>query len=491
MLTKIKNYSTFSIRQLSLGDALLRVLLVFVVLNGIGLWMAREWMYARPLFNIDYVVAALAFLWISRTLASAMLVLLFFMECARYMIPTYFFSDASFSVLFWLRSMANWSPLIQLTGFVMTLATIIGVTLLFRRYHLALRVKAWITVWVLTVTALLVLLDTVNGTSSEFKSSRETARFEVDIVGSPMHLVLIKTFAAIRGEAARFQVLPATAAATGRYFSETLAAPAAPGSPALAVNSLLTVPNLELLPRKLVVVVFESFSVLSDDPELKHWRQPFQRVEDRYTIESGALDWVGATLRGEVRELCWQGIDGYNVTNLPAALKQLGYETTAFHGFIGGMYDRSRLYPLLGFDQTVMLEQMRQAGDVPRAGIFFNGATDEYVAKLVHQDILRPGKRLTYWLTLTSHVPVNYQLARQLATPEELAAANGQSELVWGYTVICRKTLESIAEIAADPALEDCDFVIVGDHNLPVTSAELKEHFLPHKVAYLILRHKK
>jgi hypothetical protein len=156
-----------------------------------------------------------------------------------------------------------------------------------------------------------------------------------------------------------------------------------------------------------------------------------------------------------------------------------------------GMYDRNRIYPQLGFDQFFTLDEMRQLGEVPRAGTLFNGARDDYVAKLVHQDILRPGKRLTYWMTLTSHFPINFALARELATPAELAVAKSQPEFLWAYTVICRRTLENIAEIAADPALTDCDFIIVGDHSLPATSDEIRQYITPKKIPYLILRHKK
>lgn len=491
MLRERKPFLSPNAKQLPLGDAVLRFLLTFVALNGLGLWLAKSWLYERPLFNIDYMLAALIYIWISRTLAAGVLVLLVATECARYLIPTYFYSQQAFSLLFWARATTNWPPLVQLTGFVLGLAAILVITLLFRRYRLTGWAKIGLTAGVLFGIALLALLDSLNGTSSKYNLGQTGSLVPMKIVGSPLHLIFEKTRAVLRGEKATFATLPATATATGRYFSETLAA--AGGT--LDWNALLTATNAEILPHKLVVVVFESFSALTADPELKQWRAPFRRVEDRYTLEAGTLDWVGATLRGEVRELCWQAIDGNEISTLPpalpATLKKLGYETTAFHGFAAGMYDRDRIYPLLGFDHVVLLEQMRQNGDVPRAGMLFNGARDDYVATLVHQDILRPGKRLTYWMTLTSHVPINIPLAEQLATPADLAVVKDLPRQVWAYTVICRKTLESIAKIAADPALADYDFVIVGDHKLPVTDVETKSYIMPNKVAYLILRHKK
>ena len=52
--------------------------------------MSSQWSYQRPLFNYDYVLAALIYIWVSRALAAGVLVFLFFLKAARYMIPTYF-----------------------------------------------------------------------------------------------------------------------------------------------------------------------------------------------------------------------------------------------------------------------------------------------------------------------------------------------------------------------------------------------------------------
>lgn len=195
-----------------------------------------------------------------------------------------------------------------------------------------------------------------------------------------------------------------------------------------------------------------------------------------------------------MRELCWQSIDGNVIQSLPpslpATLKKLGYETDSFHGFYKTTYDRDRLYPLLGFENSTFLDEMRRAGNVPLAGTLFHGAEDTFVAERVHQDVLRPGKRLVYWMTLSSHVPINVPFARRIATPQELASSGDLPSAVWAYCVICRHTLESIAAIAADPSLTDCDFVIVGDHPLPNSSAEMRSYFVPGKIACLILRHK-
>ena len=471
-----------------------RMALIYVAVNLLGLWVAKQWFYDRPLINIDYGLVVLVYLWVSRTLASALLVLLFFVECARYLIPTYFFSKQALSIFFWLRATSNWSPAVLLGMLVMVFGLILAVTLLFRRYRLPLRLRIEATVWVFAATALLMLLDSLNGTNSIYNLRRGGNLIDCNFSGSPLNVVLRRSWDTFRGVPAEFAPLPLEAAATGRYFLDVLSVSNAPAELSNGVESLLSPVNRDRLPDKLVVVVFESLSVSSDDTGLKNWRQPFEPLQDRYTIKSGALDWFGATFRGEVRELCWQSIDGNVVLSLPpslpATLQKLGYETDSFHGFYKTTYDRDRLYPLLGFENSTFLDEMRRKGNVPLAGTLFHGAEDTFVAEQVHRDVLRPGKRLVYWLTLSSHVPINIPFARRIATPGELAAAGDLPSAVWAYRVICHHTLESIAAIAADPSLNNCDFVIVGDHPLPVSSGQMRGYFVPGEIAYLILRHK-
>ena len=472
----------------------MRLVLVYAAVNLLALGVAKELFYDRPLFNIDYMLVALVYLWISRTLAAAVLVLLFFVECARYLIPTYFFSKQAFSVFFWIRATSYWSPAVLLGLLVLVCGLVLAVTLLFRRYRLSLRLRVEVTVWVFAATTLLMILDSLNGTSSLYNLGKNSNLLDLNFAGSPLNVVVRRSMETLRGIPARFTPLPPEASATGRYFLGALSVSNAPASLDGGPESLLSAANGDRLPDKLVVVVFESFSVLTGDSGLKNWRQPFEPLHDRYTIESGALDWFGATFRGEVRELCWQSIDGNVVQSLPpslpATLKKLGYETDSFHGFYKTTYDRDRLYPLLGFENSTFLDEMRRAGNVPLAGTLFHGAEDTFVAQRVHQDVLRPGKRLVYWMTLSSHVPINVPFARRIATPQELASSGDLPLAVWAYRVICRHTLESIAAIAADPSLTDCDFVIVGDHPLPLSSGEMRGYFVPGKIACLILRNK-
>ena len=480
--------------DLSKTDLAASIFFGYLGLNFIGWWLARLWGFDRPLFNLDYLLVGLVYLWISRTLAALLLVVLVPIAYTRYLIPTYFFTKQAFSVLFWVRSAANWSPETQFVAVVAAVAIFTLLVMMFRRYHASLRLKLEGTAWILGLGALLIAADALNGTDSLISFGREASFYQGKILGSPLHLVMRETRNAIFGAPARFTPIKLSESATGRYFSESLSSSGAQGKLEKGPVSLSAINSGEL-PDKIVLIVFESLSVLASDPELKSWQEPFQRVKNRFTIESGTLTWVGATFRGEVRELCWQSRDGVTFgplpPALPAVLKGLDYESCSFHGFYKTMFERDQHYPMMGFDHSIFLNEMEKNGGVPLTGTVFHGATDSYVASLVHQQILQPGKQFVYWLTLSSHVPIDVPFAKQIASPEEREMAGHLPPAIWGYAVICRKTLDSIAEIAADESLTNCDFIIVGDHSLPLNSTKLKPYIVTGHVPYLILRWKK
>src|SRR5690606_9984297 len=84
---------------------------------------------------------------------------------------------------------------------------------------------------------------------------------------------------------------------------------------------------------------------------------------------------------------------------LPNRLKAQGYDTFAFHGAAGLMYDRVRWYPDIGFNNTMFFE----ANSWPRRCYSFPGACDSDMVDFVAKSLDNPGKVFTYWLTLNSH----------------------------------------------------------------------------------------
>src|SRR5471030_1806538 len=128
-------------------------------LNLFGLWVAREWSFDRPIFNLDYLAAGLVYVWLSRSVAALLMAALFVTEFIRYLLPTYFFSTQAFSVQFWLRAASNWSPSVQFAMALATAAFVVPLVLFFRRYRLSRRNKIEATAWILGTGVLLMAAD--------------------------------------------------------------------------------------------------------------------------------------------------------------------------------------------------------------------------------------------------------------------------------------------------------------------------------------------
>lgn len=481
--------------ELSNHELVARVCLGYLGVNSVGLVLAHFWGMPRAVFNLDYLLAGLVYVWMSRSLAAVLAVTFFVMDVVTILIPVFFLSREAFSLQFWLRSVQQWPNGVKgvaLMGATVMLLIMIGV---FRRYRLSNLNRVMATISIFVMGGLLVAADFWNGSSNEFSS--QANHFDVNIAGSPAHYIIYVTKQSLYGKKAELVPISPGASAVGRYFLDLLASSPTRDQLTNGMAGLPSILGEGDLPEKLVVVVVESLSVLKEDTSLEAWRRPFNSLANRYAVQSGILDWRGATLRGELRELCWQSMDGYQIETLPASLpsvlKNMQYETCAFHGYHSAMYQRYRLYPLLGFERSFFVDDMEMGGcnHVPIAGTLFPGATDNYVASLVREEVLKPGKRLVYWMTLSGHIPVNISLARDLAAHETQETSRKLPVEVWAHTVICRNVLERIAEIAAQKSLSNCDFVIVGDHSVPFTDAKLRGFYQPNRVPYLILRHNK
>ena len=492
MLRKLyRSKLTSGTRTLSNLRLVVKICVGYFGVNLIGLTLAYFWGQKRPLFNLDYLVAGLVFFWISRSVAAALVTGLFVMEIVWLLIPSFFFTQQAFSLLFWMRGAKQWTGSILSLALAGIAVLLLLLVFLFRRYRLTLSNQITATITILGLFGLLVAADTLNGSNNLDRG--DTTRFELNIANSPAHQVLRETWLTLTDEPAKFTPIPVSQSATGRYLSGLLPAEIVRHDDQLLADFPME-QVVDRLPEKVVLVVVESLSVLTADPGLRNWLSAFDGLENRYTIESGSFDWMGATRRGEFRELCWQALDGVKIKTVPASLparfKELQYETESLHGFHETMYNRGNTYPKLGFDRMLFLRDMQQLESMPLAGTLFCGAQDISVAKLVRREIARPGRRLVYWLTLSSHIPVDVSYAARIATPAEQATRAGQPEAIWAFSVICQHALTSIATMAADESLGECDYIIVGDHALPVMGEELKKCIVPNRVPYLILRHK-
>ena len=194
---------------------------------------------------------------------------------------------------------------------------------------------------------------------------------------------------------------------------------------------------------------------------------------DRFDIwQVGHFPFVGATVQGEIRELCVLQVQGLALRRTPAGrfadclpnrLRQQGYMTIAQHGASSLLYDRSSWYPKAGFAQVVAAEQLMGKPTCQA----FNGVCDSALFAVVKEAFAHHPKLFFYWMTLTSHT--DYP-AEDLFNHRLDCAAYGLPT----DTMLCRnfglqtQFFDELAELVRQPEMRGVEVIVVGDHPPPV-----------------------
>ena len=202
-------------------------------------------------------------------------------------------------------------------------------------------------------------------------------------------------------------------------------------------------------------------------------QEVFRRISEQqshydfFTIGEVHID--GATVQGEIRELCnkllHNGHDTRHFTEtdfstcLPQVLSRQGYHTVALHGAGSSMYHRNSLYPKLGFQKTLFNEHMLGK----KRCHSFKGTCDSEIFQLVADEFAGKDKALVYWLTLTSHYP--YDEKDIFSHRFDCAKFNIETS-----ASICRNIqmqtqfMDLLAELSTRPEMKGAEVLVVGDH---------------------------
>ncbi|WP_332765892.1 sulfatase-like hydrolase/transferase [Phenylobacterium sp.] len=138
-----------------------------------------------------------------------------------------------------------------------------------------------------------------------------------------------------------------------------------------------------------------------------------ERLAGEYSVTVSAHAFKGATLAGELRELCGLRISGTPTRAdseairpecLPATLKARGYQTTGLHGNSKYFYNRGELYRAIGFDKSIFYEDL--AGAKVCKTRSFSGACDADVFKAALEAMGQGEKGFAHVMTLQTHFPL-------------------------------------------------------------------------------------
>lgn len=222
--------------------------------------------------------------------------------------------------------------------------------------------------------------------------------------------------------------------------------------------------------KKILFIVAESFGSLKDEQAQQEMLRGIIAQKEYYDfLNMGEILINGATVQGEIRELCNKTTDGGHDTRhltandfatcLPQVLAKHGYYTVSFHGAGSTMYHRRSLYPKLGFQKTMFNEQMQ---DKKRCHSF-KGTCDSEIFPLVADEFSTHDKVLVYWLTLTSHYPYSendifnhrFDCERFNIMPDNMMCRNIKMHTQF---------LDQLAELVRQPMMKGVEVLLVGDH---------------------------
>ena len=253
--------------------------------------------------------------------------------------------------------------------------------------------------------------------------------------------------------------------------------------------------------HQIVFVIVESLGVLSLDPSREILFGPLLSLTNQYVFERGFVQFSGITIDAEKRE--FYGLKTTFATDLVLPSKPLtdilvdrGYELFAFHNYYSAMYNRRQSLIEIGFTNVVFLDDLLKANNnIELSGVLLRGATDRAMVSSI-SSVLTSEKlnrnQFVYWLTLSSHLPVDIKYSSRLKKMQRFE--NEKYKLlpvpVLHHETILGDTIDNVYKLLSfNPAI-NCDVIVVGDHAPPFGEDKYKNLYSKNIVPYLIMRHK-
>lgn len=246
-------------------------------------------------------------------------------------------------------------------------------------------------------------------------------------------------------------------------------------------------------PPKILLIIAESLGAFKDaeihEVMLKNILEQQNHFEK---LSTGSLFTIGATVSGELRELCSLKItnNGFALGQskpkifkncFPNQLQQQNYKTIAMHGASGLLYDRTKWYPKAGFQEVFFGEHLI---GLPRCSAFKGVCDDEMIdviAKKFEENA--KNKLFLYWLSLTAHYPYAQQDIRNQRLDCKRFAINPNSE-VCRNAKLQTQLFDDLAQLIQKKEMQGVEVIVVGDHHPPIWGDD-NQYIRPLNVSYL------
>ena len=252
---------------------------------------------------------------------------------------------------------------------------------------------------------------------------------------------------------------------------------------------------LPVLPDRILSIAVESFGAAHDRAFNAKVTAPLIRnVSAAYVVENGVHAYHGATLAGEIRELCGLRISGtptaaeaaaMNESCLPAQLRRKGYATLGLHGNSRFFYNRGELYPTIGFDKALFYNDLlaeRRGVCKTRA---FAGICDRDAIQAALDFGRDHPRSFAHVMTLDSHFPLGSRAPGDRVCPPGAEPPSAELCLYENQLAGVMGTIG--ATLAAAQVKPDLVY-IYGDHAPPYAIASDRAFFDRVNVPFIVLR---
>lgn len=255
--------------------------------------------------------------------------------------------------------------------------------------------------------------------------------------------------------------------------------------------------NQQKTNNRLLLIVVESWGSMRDNKIKKAILQKLYQQSSLFSfLETGSSKMLGATVAGEIRELCGSQPQTLNMrlvnksefkNCLPNILANQGFETYALHVAPSDMYDRDFWYPLIGFQYPIFFENRKW----PRLCHSFGGACDIDATNIILNAFSNTEKKVFFhWMTLNTHANYdNRDIFSNRINCEELGLMTNSDTC--NYVKLHAQFFDNLAKILSSPNMKNVDVIIAGDHPPPmINMIESVENFDLEYISWVHLKTK-
>lgn len=236
---------------------------------------------------------------------------------------------------------------------------------------------------------------------------------------------------------------------------------------------LAQIQQKQLKSDKILFIVNESWSETAQPEQQQAILKAIYAQKDKYEfIRQGNFMAIGATVMGEVRELCQKRLLVMDTKRIPAdefkncmpnLLKTQGYNTYSVYAGSEGLYSPEYWYPLAGLDKRYFYKDLPEGGTCK----YHNARCDILLVDKVKALLLSSEKSFVYWLTINTHAPYDDKIFIDGFDCEAVGLKTG--------TAVCNnyklhyQFFSALAKMLEDPELKGVEVYVVGDHPAPIT----------------------